>query len=366
MFSGIVAMIVAVCALAAPVNVEGCTSMIVSGRATVSGRPMLWKHRDTSVENNYLYRVEPDSSCGREYGFVGLFNGADTLALDEAWMGMNDAGFAIMNTVAYNLPANSPSWIDREGVVMALALGRCRTVDDFAAMLDTLPKPLGVMTNFGVIDADGNGAYFETDDSTYTRYDLCDAPYGVMIRTNYAYSGTPDKGMGYIRHENVEALLANEIASGNLTPASLTEGVSRSFFNARLGYDALEIGDRWTVDQDYVPRHSSTSSIVVEGLLGGETAQDMIMWANLGYPPCSHVVPVTLDEIPAEAGPASYKGFYSPMGIEAGERMEKVFPIKRGNGQKYINLDVLRAINEEQYGISLANYSAGAAKRNKK
>jgi len=279
---------------------------------------------------------------------------------------MNDAGFAIMNTVAYNLPPNSPSWIDREGVVMALALGRCRTVDDFAAMLDTLPKPLGVMTNFGVIDADGNGAYFETDDSTYTRYDLCDAPSGVMIRTNYAYSGTPDKGMGYIRHENVEALLANEIASGNLTPASLTEGVSRSFFNARLGYDALEIGDRWTVDQDYVPRHSSTSSIVVEGLLAGETAQNMIMWANLGYPPCSHVVPVTLDEIPAEAGPASYKGFYSPMGVEASERMKKVFPIKRGNGQKYINLDVLRAINEEQYGISLANYSAGAAKRNKK
>ena len=64
------------------------------------------------------------------------------------------------------------------------------------------------------------------------------------------------------------------------------------------------------------------SSIVVEGLLGGETAQDMIMWANLGYPPCSHVVPVTLDEIPAEAGPASYKGFYSPMGVEASERMK--------------------------------------------
>ena len=62
---------------------------------------------------------------------------------------------------------------------MALALGSCRTVDDFAAMLDTLPKPLGVMTNFGVIDADGNGAYFETDDSTYTRYDLCDAPPGL-------------------------------------------------------------------------------------------------------------------------------------------------------------------------------------------
>lgn len=364
--SRIVAVGVALCALAAPAAIDACTSMIVSAKATVSGRPMLWKHRDTSAKNNYLYRVEPDSAIGREYGFVGLFNGADSLALDEAWMGMNDVGFAIMNTVAYNLQPNSPSWIDREGIVMAIALGKCRTVDDFAALLDTLPKPLGVMTNFGVIDAAGNGAYFETDDSTYTRYNLCDAPNGVMIRTNYAYSGTPDKGMGYIRHENVEKLLAHEIATGNLTPALLTEGVSRSFFNARLGYNAMDAGDSWTVDQDFVPRHSSTSTIVVEGLLEGESAADMIMWANLGYPPCSHVVPVTLSDIPAEAGPTSYEGFYSPMGLEASRLMERVFPVKRGNGPKYINLNVLRAISEEQYGISLANYSSGAAVRNKK
>lgn len=341
----------------------GCTSLIASGKATVSGRPILWKHRDTSATNNYLYRVEADSLAGRKYGFVGLFNGADSLALDEAWMGMNDAGFAIMNTVAYNLPANDPAWIDREGFVMARALATCATVDDFAALLDALPRPMGVRTDFGVIDAAGNGAYFETDDNGYTRYNLADAPDGVMIRTNYAYSGVPDTGMGYIRHRNVETLLAAEIATGSITPASLTDGISRSFYNSQLGYDALEAGDIWAVDQDFVPRHSSTATIAIEGILPGEEPAATMMWANVGYPPCSHTVPVTLTDIPFEVGPNTPEGAYSPAGIEASQLMETVFPVRRGNGQKYINLDVLRPIIEAQYGISLANYAKGASKR---
>lgn len=349
--------------LFAAVSALGCTSLIASGKATVSGRPILWKHRDTSATNNFLYRVEAAPDKGQPYGFVGLFNGADSLSLDEAWMGMNDAGFAIMNTVAYNLPENKPDWIDREGIVMALALGKCASVDDFAALLDTLPRPLGVRTNFGVIDADGNGAYFETDDYSYTRFNVADTPDGVLIRTNYAYSGEPDKGMGYIRHSNVEALLAAEIVTGSITPASLTDGISRSFYNSLLGYNALETGDSWTVDQDFVPRHSSTASIAVEGLLPGETPENMIMWANVGYPPCSHTVAVSLTEIPFEAGPNSPEGAYSPAGLEASEYMKSVFPVRRGNGQKYICLDVLRPILEAEYDISLANYAKGAALR---
>ena len=338
----------------------GCTSLIASGKATVSGRPILWKHRDTSATNNFLYRVEANPEAGRKYGFVGLFNGADSLMLDEAWMGMNDAGFAIMNTVAYNLPANSPEWIDREGVVMAQALATCATVDDFATMLDALPRPMRVRTDFGVIDANGDGAYFETDDNGYTRFNLADAPDGVMIRTNYAYSGTPDKGMGYIRHANVEALLAAEIATGSITPASLTDGVSRSFFNSLLGYNALEIGDSWTIDQDFVPRHSSTASIAIEGILPGETPAKTMMWANVAYPPCSHTIPVTLTEIPYEAGPNSPHGAYSTAGLEASARMAEVFPVVRGNGVKYIHLDALRPILESEYNISLENYAKGA------
>ncbi len=334
---------------------DACTSMLVSGKVTASGRPMLWKHRDTSAENNYLYRVEGSDD---EIGYVGLFNGGAELVLDEAWMGMNDAGFAIMNTVAYNLPENDPSWIDREGFVMSKALRSCRSVDDFASLLDKLPKPMGVRTCFGVIDATGNGAYFETDDYGYRRFDLADSPDGVLIRTNYAYSGTEGEGRGYARHDNVRHILADQIETCSLTPASLTEGLSRCFYNSRTGADAMALGDYRVVDQDMVPRRSSTASIVVEGLLVGESPDSMMMWANVGYPPCSHVYPVTLHSIPDEVGPNSGNGFRSPAGLEAAKLKENVYFQSEKQGVPYVNLEYLRPISDEQYNISVGNYSS--------
>ena len=36
------------------ISAEACTSAVISGRATKSGRPLLWKHRDTGEENNKI------------------------------------------------------------------------------------------------------------------------------------------------------------------------------------------------------------------------------------------------------------------------------------------------------------------------
>ncbi len=352
-------LLAAIIAAASISSADACTSMIVSAKASADGRPILWKHRDTSAADNFLYRVERPGKIG----YVGLFNGGDTLRTEEAWMGMNDEGFAIMNTVAYNLPENSPEWIDREGYIMAMALEECRTVDDFEALLERLPKPLGVQTNFGVMDAAGNGAYFETDDYTFERYDLNDSPNGVLIRSNYAYGGTPDEGMGYIRHDNVEHLLKHQIETGSITPASLTETLSRTFYNSLTGFDAAQSSEKWAVDQDFIPRHSSTASIAIEGIKAGEDPSAMIMWANIAYPPCSHVVAVTLDDIPEEALPIADDYAHSQLSIEALERMKLVFPIQRGSGQRYIDLEAVREISDEQFGLSLEEYSRGAKLR---
>ena len=345
--------IIALAAIAAAHTADACTSMIVSGKVTSDGRPILWKHRDTDASNNFLYRVDKPG----QIGYVALFNGADSLCLDDAWTGMNDEGFAIMNTVSYNLPENSPEWIDREGAVMALALATCRTVDDFEELLKTLPKPMGVRTNFGVIDASGEGAYFETDDYNYTRFNLSESPTGVLIRANYSYSGEPDAGMGYIRHDNAAALIADALASHSITPALLTEGLSRAYYNTLTGFDADKCSDRWAVDQDFIPRHSSTASIAIEGIKKGESTDKMIMWANIAYPPCSHVEAVTLKHIPADLLPTTENGAYSTAGLEADKLKAKVFPVKRGSGQRYIDLDAARAISAEQRKLSLEEYA---------
>lgn len=342
-----------ICLVTALAPAVACTSLIASGSATLSGRPILWKNRDTDAADNYLYRVENPG----EIGYVGLFNGGDSLDLSEAWMGMNDAGFAIMNTVAYNLPANDPAWIDREGVVMARALATCRTVDDFEALLESLPKPLGVMTDFGCIDAQGGGAYFETDDYHWTRYDLADAPDGVLIRTNYAMSGTPDRGMGYIRYQNVVKLLKEPIEHHTLTPANLTEGVSRSFYHSLINNDMLAAGDDYIIDQDFVPRRSSTASIVVEGVAPGASPEDMRMWTVLGYPPVSPVYLARLRDIPAELLPVSETNCHAPANLTALEGFRQVFPITRGSGRRYIKRSALLPLMEAARTLSLDTYS---------
>ena len=123
-----------------------CTSAIVAASANPSGRPLLWKHRDTSAVDNKVEYVAP---AGRSFGYVALFNASDK-DLREAWMGMNDAGFAVMNTASYNIkddrvPAKK---MDKEGILMTKALQTCRTVDDFARLLDSYPRPMGVEANF--------------------------------------------------------------------------------------------------------------------------------------------------------------------------------------------------------------------------
>lgn len=78
-----------------------CTTAVISARASRSGRPLLWKQRDTSEESNHLAHFR-----GERYAFTGLVDSADTL-LESVWCGANEAGFAIANNVSYNLRPDS-------------------------------------------------------------------------------------------------------------------------------------------------------------------------------------------------------------------------------------------------------------------
>ena len=67
-----------------------CTSAIVSRHASASGKPMLWKHRDSSFESNFVERIAPTDTT---FGYIALFNAGDSL-LREAWIGVNICVFA--------------------------------------------------------------------------------------------------------------------------------------------------------------------------------------------------------------------------------------------------------------------------------
>ena len=340
---------------------DACTSAIVSGRLTANGRPLMWKNRDTNDLNNRVERIKGHDGLME---FVALFDARD-LQDTAAWMGFNTAGFAIMNTASYNLNGNDGvKNMDREGELMRYALERCKTVDDFEGLLKTLPKPPGVEANFGVIDAQGNGAYFETGNYKYVKFDLADAEDGILMRTNYSYSGVKDKGMGYVRAKNEKTLLAPHIAAQDITPAVFTEELSRTFYNSLIGKDYTRSGDTWIVDQDFIPRRISTASVVIEGIIPGENPLLTTMWIALGYPPCAEVFAVWVGEdgVPVELTGTTAEN-HSVQCDKVNKRKEEVFPVVRGNGKQYLNLSKLYNNEGTGYCQTLALKNRQAYKR---
>ncbi|MDE6322886.1 MAG: hypothetical protein K2L85_02060 [Paramuribaculum sp.] len=252
---------------------------------------MLWKHRDTSHSENYVDTV---SSADPRFDYVALFNADDTLKL-EAWAGVNRSGFAVMNTVAGNLPRNSARWKDREGFLMSRALQCCVTVDDFRHLLDTLPRPLGVRANFGVLDMYGHGAYFETDDNGYEIFWLHDTENDLLVRSNYAVSGSLSGGYGYERYRNACAMLVPSCEGEGVTPQLLTDFLSREYYNSASDSVYSTMKRVKIPDKDFIPRPTSASSVVIE-LRDGKP----VMWCMLGYPPASYVLPATVDSVSDE------------------------------------------------------------------
>lgn len=330
-------------------EMQACTSAIITGKSTADGRPLMWKHRDTSTEQNRMVY----SSSGK-YAYIGLVNSSD-LENNEVWAGTNSAGFCIMNTASYNMKDKNDKTdaADFEGIVMRQALECCATLADFERFLDTLTRPMKVEANFAVIDANGGAAYYETNNNSYFKADANDpmlAPHGYLIRTNFSYSGHIDEGMGYIRHETAVQLFSLEKAKGNMfTPEWIFTSADRSYYHSLLGtdlknYNFSEPGaSGFVIDQDYIPRYTTTASIVFQGVKEGELPEHTTMWTALGFPSCSVVMPLwvkggsKLPELLVKREGSNN----APLCEKVVTLKHKVFPITRGSGQKYFNWALL-------------------------
>jgi hypothetical protein len=328
-------------------DVYCCTSAIISGKVTPDGRPLMWKHRDTGEENNRVDYIK-----GPKYNFIALINSPDMLP--EAWCGTNEVGFSIMNTASYNLNYDNvpEDQMDREGIVMYDALGKCKTLADFEKLLNSYKKPIGVEGNFGVIDSYGGAAYYEVGNQGWKKVDVNDpllAPQGYLVYSNHSYAGKIDDGMGYVRYTTADNIFKNHIGrAGEFTPKWIFQNLSRSFYNSLLGIDLvkdndiLQRGSGWFVDQDFIPRSSSSCSMVIKGVKTGENPLNTVMWTILGYPPVSVAVPTFVKA--GENQPSFMTGKEKSNSLMCDMALalkRKVFAIKRGNGEKYLNFNLL-------------------------
>lgn len=188
---------------------------------------------------------------------------------------------------------------------------------------------------------------------------MADAEDGVIIRTNYSVSGEDGKGSGYIRYNNAERLSHEARRQRNVSPELLTDTLSRSFYHSLMERDCYN--DNYIVNQDFIPRDISTSSIVIEGVNPGDNPENIRMWAILGYPPCGATEMVTLHEIPDGFGPSG-REWRSKKCEEAMELRKSTIPYEGGSGKRYIDMRKLRPISEKMHEKSLENYKRGREK----
>lgn len=331
-----------------------CTTFIMSGKHTPDGRPLLYKNRDTgTLDNALVYFTD-----GR-YDYIGLVD-SKTSWNREVWGGFNSAGFAIMNSAAYNNNTGDTTKLaDREGEVMKMALATCATLADFEKMLTDMVKPIGVDANFGVIDAQGGAAYYETGNFGFKKIDANDpalAPYGLLIRTNHSFTGTTGEGGGYIRFAAATEALNLALAQNRLDPQylinslsrNLTHGLTKVNLRENLPADAAETTFR-NFD-DFIPRTSTASAILVVGAAMGEDPANAMMWTLAGFPLTTVAVPVWVSAGKNMPAVVSMKvDMHAPLCDAAMSLKRLLFPITRGSGGKYMNVALL--LNGENTGI---------------
>ena len=332
-----------------------CTTAVVSGKYTVDGRPLLWKNRETNALNNKIVEL----SDGK-YKYVGLANSIDTFNT-AIWIGYNETGFAIMNSASYNLNMDTLEQLGTEGEIMRLALQTCKTIDDFEKLLKRLDKPTRIEANYGVIDAEGGAAYFEIGNFTYEKIDANDpkiAPNGFIIRTNYSFTGEHGIGGGYIRYVTANNIFTKAVFENNMSYKTILQKGSRSLYQSLTKTDLTkhkttpEDNQTMVFFKDYIPRSTTSSACVVQGVLQDEDPVFTTMWTILGFPLTSVIIPIWISENSILPTITQYNDSImdAPLCNYALSLKEDCFAFKVGSHKDYyININALLNANSTGY-----------------
>jgi len=287
-------------------SLEECTAGVASGRATTDGRPLLWKTRDAGATDN-----EVIWNTTGTYHFVSVISAG---APSSSWMGVNDKGFSIINTLSTDLKAGTTGM--GNGTFMAYALQECATVQEFEELLkETNETGRRTNTNFGVIDATGAAALFETAGHEYWRYDAEDTEKGYILRTNFARNGDrseADPPYSMDRFLQTEQLMIDFYRTDKIDFKEIVKTQVRSFGNS--DGELIDIPFTGTIeghDRGYYPnnssisRNSSVSFAIVHGVAPEEDTRLSTMWTILGQPSTGIAVPYwpVGDTPPAADGP---------------------------------------------------------------
>ncbi|MFG0242930.1 MAG: peptidase C45 [Phycisphaerales bacterium JB054] len=271
-----------------------CTAAVILGSATADGRPLLWKNRDTGTRDNEIVRFAPREIDGRTtLAFVGVTNAGGTLP----WGGLNEAGFAIINTLTPDMRTDGARG-QGNGSFMRDALRWCRSVEDFEAQLDRTAGKRSTIATFSVIDAHGRGVTYEVGPDRHVAFDAADPEVaeascaaGVVVRSNFTFTAnglapgeraTGIASTSFRRFGRAEELLGDADENA-IDLRFMFEQVMRD-------HDGDE-GARLLDTRETISRRTTVSGILIQGVRPGEDPRTATMWVMLGEPSLSIAVP---------------------------------------------------------------------------
>lgn len=324
-------------------TLEECTAGVACARATTDGRPILWKSRDAGDRDN-----EVIWNTSGTYRFIAVITARND---KDSWMGLNEKGFAIINTLSSDLGSDAAE----NGKVMTHALGTCGSVDDFEAYLkQTNVAGRKTATNYGTIDANGGAAFFETAANQYWRYDAKDTTDGYIVKTNFAIHGGGSGGIE--RYKRSQLLMKDFFASDRIDWKEIERIQVRDFSDKSGTLLSIPFSGNYAGQEaGYIPtdyaicRNITVSFAAIQGVLKGEPPVLSTMWTILGQPATGITVPYwPVGATPAEAnGPKT-----APLCDAANDIRARIFPSPKVQAQAdankapiYLNTQMLRDSN---------------------
>jgi len=279
---------------------QACSSVIVSGKVTASGKPMMLKVRDNKSQNNNVQFFK-----GEKYNFYGLVVNATRANNKQKSVvgGYNEAGLCCMSLTSSGFPLDSAENKVSGGKIMYQALSTCRNIKEFEKMAREILKENPCITHLGMIDADGAAAYFEFGGYTYTKYDVNDpkvAPDGYRVCTNFAWSGNPKMGSGQERYDNALSLMKdfkkNAQGKYEIDHQDLIDAFGRTPRGEMMGIRDFEDMDRAThlPDRGFIIRAATCAVMTFEGVKKGEDPKHTVAWIQFGSPVCCPAIPLVL------------------------------------------------------------------------
>lgn len=274
-----------------------CTIGVASGKATKDGRPLLWKNRDYGSEPNN--RVGYNTLFGLNYVCVYT---SEQSSSTSSTMGVNEQGFAIINSMVYDLQEGSNLGASNL-MVISNALQNCETVQGFIDYLETTNNAWpgrNTRANFGVIDRLGNAAIIEASADSFWVYDANDttiAPDGYIVRANFSIQGGGTAGLN---RYNASKINLNVLYSeNNITAKSLMKYQIRSFADNNAYPITVPYNDNWYNFTPYgyiktencINKYSTVSAAVIQGILPNENPILTTMYAMLGQPSTTIAAP---------------------------------------------------------------------------